>query len=143
MTRFEFGSREWMSALCSAMHDLVDSSSSSASHPSWSISERYIDAPAHLVTDDGNLGWCAKVRDGRLTFECSPSHNVGVEIRADYHSILPLARLECGNDVVRLAERDRMMSALITSGKLVLQGNPTTLPPLVATVHDVMARVTA
>jgi len=107
------------------------------------MSERYLNAPAHLATKDGDPGWCAKVRDGRLTFEFSPSQDVDVEIKAEYPSILPLARLECGNNVIRLAERDRMTRALLASGELIVRGNPSTLPALVAILHDVMAVKTA
>lgn len=107
------------------------------------MSERYLNAPAHLVTEDGKLGWCARVRDGRLTFEFSPSQDVDVEIVAEYHSILPLARLEYGSDVNRLAERDRMIGALLASGELIVRGNPSALPTLVADIHDVMAVMTA
>ena len=138
--KMEFGSKAWTEKLRSVIEEAVAASTEDVD---YSISEVYLDPPAHLRGSDVDLGWHARVGGGRVQFEFTPSADVDVHVAADYASILPLARLVCGDDPSRQAERDRLMGELVGSGKLQVVGDLSKRPSILDHVHDHMAAVTA
>ena len=143
MSKFEFGGPEWTQALRSSMQEAFYESGEEGKRATFSMSEQYVGAPAHLLAAGGELGWHVRFNDGRVDFVFSPSRDVDVYISADYQSILPLARLEFGSDKEKLAERDRMVGELVGSGQLVVEGDLGSRPGFLEGIHDAMARVTA
>jgi hypothetical protein len=143
MGKVEFGGPEWTEFLRVTMQEALREAGPRAVDVSYSISERYVDPPSHLAPADGDLGWRARIVDGVLDFDRSPSHEVDIDIKADYRSILPLARLEFGDDPDKLAERDRLVAELVSAGHLVVRGDMSIRPDFMEGIHDALARVTA
>jgi hypothetical protein len=143
MTKLEFGGPEWTQALRLAMLHALDNAGDDGKTAVFSMSEQYLGAPAHLVGSEGQLGWHVRFIEGQFDFVFEPSREVDVFISADYDGVLPLARLEYGDDAERLADRERIVGELIGSGRMSVEGDLTTRPPFLEGIHDAMARVTA
>jgi hypothetical protein len=143
MEKYEFGGPEWTEVLRAAWQAALDRMGDSAAGITVSISEHYLDPPAHLAPPTGELGWRAEIKEGRFLFDPTPSHDVDIDIEADYKSILPLARLVLGTDPEKQATREQMVGELVSSGKLVVRGDMSVLAGVTESVHDSVAVVTA
>src|SRR3954462_1285089 len=135
--RLEFGGPEWTQRIKEVFEDAV----ASGGDATFSISERYLDPPAHLVPAAGDLGWTCRIAGNAVEFTTEPADDVDVAIIADYQSILPAARLP-HSDPVSAAESQALTGALVADGRLrvVAKARP---PAFLSGVHDRMAAVTA
>lgn len=98
--------------------------------------EVYQDAPAHIAPD-GTLAWTRRVEGGKFSFafvEC-PDDQADSKIRADYATLLPLARVIIGEDESAF---HRAAFDAVMSGKMaIVKRDPDA--PANHMIHDLMA----
>ena len=143
MDKLEFGGPAWTDALHTTIERAWLAARAAADIAPFSVSERYIDPPAHLVPAAGELGWHCFCEGDKVTWVDGPSDSVDLCIETDYASVLPLARLVYGDDLQAQAERDHLMGTLVKEGKLRVTGDISKRPDFLEGVHDEMARITA
>jgi hypothetical protein len=141
--KYEFGSPQWTDALRGAFERAWSAADPEETTGSFSLSECYIDPPAHLGQPGERLGWHCRFSGDKVTFLLGPSEDVDVYIETDYQAVLPLARLVYGDDPERQRERESLLGALVGEGKLRVKGDLTNRPAFLDGVHDYMATITA
>ena len=139
---YEFGSPDWTDQLRGAF-ERAWSSAQPDDKAQFSVSECYVDPPAHLAPAEGPLGWHCRFDGDKVIFLLGPSKDVDLYIETDYQEVLPLARLVYGTDPAALAHRDSLMGTLVGGGKLRVTGDLTKRPAFLEGVHDYMAGITA
>ena len=142
MGDLEFGSRAWTEHLRDVMAQALADAGDAAAGLEYSIAETYLDPPGHLAVASGELGWHARLHDGTMDFAFEPADDVDIHIIVDYQSVLPLARIVYGDGPEAVAERERILGALIGDGTLRVEGDLTKRPDFLEGVHDAMACVT-
>ncbi|HEX2038181.1 MAG TPA: hypothetical protein VHF47_00450 [Acidimicrobiales bacterium] len=140
--KHEFGSPAWVEAVRPVVERLL------ADHDlkgvEYAFCEEFTDPPDHLRRDGSSaIGWHFRITGGQVLVGDGPLDDADVRIVADYHTVLPLAR-------VVLAEHDdlegfrRTVEEAAAAGKLRREGNASRVPRFLVAVdfHDPIARLT-
>ena len=98
--------------------------------------------PGTSPSRPGSSAGTPRLHDGTMDFAFEPADDVDIHIIVDYQSVLPLARIVYGDGPEAVAERERILGALIGDGTLRVEGDLTKRPDFLEGVHDAMARVT-
>src|SRR5258706_3486597 len=90
--KLEFGSDAWLQALHKAYEQAWLSGPEEERRERFSMSEAYLNPPAHLARSDG-AGWQSRFEGATVTWDETPTNNVDLYIEMDYAAILPLVRM--------------------------------------------------
>ncbi|MGH6986653.1 MAG: hypothetical protein ACRED9_07430 [Caulobacteraceae bacterium] len=135
---WEFASHGWLLALERKIDDLL---TAAASQANWSFCEVFTDVPAHLACGKGSrIAWACRIVDGKARFAEGECDEVDLKTTGDYAYLLPLSRW-------RIDEKTRSalgayLDAGVREGKITRIGDPSAMPPELATLHNAVVDFT-
>ncbi|WP_433685005.1 hypothetical protein [Nocardia sp. CA-119907] len=146
ISKFEYGSPEWLDAVASIIADLLQGHELDALD--YCICEDLTNPPpGRANTPAGTLSWFIRIRDNKLEVSGGTVDEPAIRIVADYATHHDLSRrVWAGNpDAIAASQHRRHLAT--TSGKLRIEGDlpaaPLAIRELITQLHDPVAAITA
>lgn len=145
--RVEFVSADWISAADRFLADRVAAAADSLRGVSFSMGERYHNAPPHLGWADNVAGFTVRISDGQVDVRPGPpTATVDLLIEGDYNATLPMAWTPYGDDRSTRARAIREYGHMAGDKAPKITGDlkavPRAVDAILSELHDHLARRT-
>ncbi|MCH7816648.1 MAG: hypothetical protein IIC60_08785 [Proteobacteria bacterium] len=100
-----FGSSEWLARARQILEELVAEHGEAGT--SFSVCEVFTDAPSGLIGPEDNVAaWHFSIVDNSVTVGEGESENADLQVKIDYHEVLPRARLVYTPEILEEMQRN-------------------------------------
>jgi hypothetical protein len=145
VTKYPFLSPEWVDAVRRVIAALL--AGADLDGIDFAISEQVTNPPPDRTPPNNEpLGWCLRIRDGRLDVDHKPLPDADYRLIVDYHTHHELARRIWAGDETAIAESRALRAQAVAEGKLRTEDDfaraPALVGSLVLRLHDPVAMLT-
>ena len=140
---FDYATTAWVAAVRDLATQLVVGKDLTGL--SFTMCEELTDPPPDRpLTTSGTIGWWLGIRDGRVETGDQPLEKADIRVVADYATHHDLSRRIWAGNPDAIANSKALRERAVSEGKLRIDGNLSTAPPLILElVHELHDRVAA